>query len=451
MNEIWDTLTSEEEKQLRLFYSDWRNAEEATEVALRPFAEFSLNWCYTEAGLSPPKILWCTSPLAMILARTALIVLHQHRTGSFPRLEDDTRYLDYNASVLGEPLRHKLRDEPFRNCSKQISEAITDSFRYKLWVNLSDSMSFSPLFKFDLYIDQSKVERGAASPLEKQRIRIVNTIWISAVFAINASVIAKSGSSISDSVWNSVWSCIEMEFGPVSQELKLELQDSIFSLPEFRKTMADVLNQVAFGQHDARLLVVPSFLRSVCKLEAETHALRGQLGLALSSGWWLPHTNICWLTERHNKLSLDVFGRPHHESGPAIAFLDDWRIYCWHGVVVSEKIIERPHEITMEEIDNEPNTELKRIMIERFGAERYLQAAGMELVDNDPEFGTLYRKTVSPQDIIVMVRVINSTPEPDGTHKEYFLRVPPNMTKAREAVAWTFNMDAVNYRPEKET
>jgi hypothetical protein len=50
-----------------------------------------------------------------------------------------------------------------------------------------------------------------------------------------------------------------------------------------------------------------------------------------------------------------------------------------------------------------------------------------------------------------MVRVKNSTPEPDGTYKEYFLRVPPTIKTAREAVAWTFEMDENEYKPKFES
>ena len=50
-----------------------------------------------------------------------------------------------------------------------------------------------------------------------------------------------------------------------------------------------------------------------------------------------------------------------------------------------------------------------------------------------------------------MVEVINSSPEPDGEFKHYWLRVPPNITKAREAVAWTFGMSAAKYQPAIET
>ena len=41
-----------------------------------------------------------------------------------------------------------------------------------------------------------------------------------------------------------------------------------------------------------------------------------------------------------------------------------------------------------------------------------------------------------------MVEVVNSTPEPDGSRKTYFLRVPPTIGTAREAVAWTFGLGA---------
>src|SRR6266436_180030 len=38
---------------------------------------------------------------------------------------------------------------------------------------------------------------------------------------------------------------------------------------------------------------------------------------------------------------------------------------------------------------------------------------------------------------IVLVHVTNSTPEPDGSRRRYFLRVPPEVKTARAAVAWT--------------
>jgi hypothetical protein len=52
---------------------------------------------------------------------------------------------------------------------------------------------------------------------------------------------------------------------------------------------------------------------------------------------------------------------------------------------------------------------------------------------------------------ITMVEVINSTPEPDGGRKTYFLRVPPRTETARAGVAWTFGLTPEEYRPSAES
>lgn len=52
---------------------------------------------------------------------------------------------------------------------------------------------------------------------------------------------------------------------------------------------------------------------------------------------------------------------------------------------------------------------------------------------------------------VVMVEVINSTPEPDGTSHTYWLRVPPTTRTAKEGVAWTFGLHADVYDPVRQT
>jgi len=38
-----------------------------------------------------------------------------------------------------------------------------------------------------------------------------------------------------------------------------------------------------------------------------------------------------------------------------------------------------------------------------------------------------------------------------STGREYYLRVPPNMTDAKQAIAWTFYETSTTYRPFIET
>ena len=43
------------------------------------------------------------------------------------------------------------------------------------------------------------------------------------------------------------------------------------------------------------------------------------------------------------------------------------------------------------------------------------------------------------------------TAEPDGTHRVYWLRVPPHTRTAREGVAWTFGLGVEEYQPMRQT
>jgi hypothetical protein len=67
------------------------------------------------------------------------------------------------------------------------------------------------------------------------------------------------------------------------------------------------------------------------------------------------------------------------------------------------------------------------------------------------EYGVLWRVTMPGDEPLVMVEVVNATPEPDGSRRTYFLRVPPRMRSAHEAVAWTFGLTPEEYAPLAQT
>lgn len=104
-------------------------------------------------------------------------------------------------------------------------------------------------------------------------------------------------------------------------------------------------------------------------------------------------------------------------------------------------MVEAPETITAAEIQAEPNAEVRRVMLERFGAARYIQEIGAKEIDRDlDQYGArrvLYQAEMDGDEPLVMVQVVNSTPEPDGTYHEYWLRVDPRCRTAREAVAST--------------
>ena len=146
----------------------------------------------------------------------------------------------------------------------------------------------------------------------------------------------------------------------------------------------------------------------------------------------------------------DERGRLHCETGAAIRYPDSFSVFAIHGVRVPEKVVVSPKSLTIQEIEFELNAEVQRVMIDRYGMERFLVDSGAVEMHRD-DFGVLYRKELFADEPLVMVKVVNSTPEPDGSFKDYFLRVPPTMERARQAVAWTFGKEESNYAPALQT
>jgi hypothetical protein len=75
-----------------------------------------------------------------------------------------------------------------------------------------------------------------------------------------------------------------------------------------------------------------------------------------------------------------------------------------------------------------------------------------KLVDQDARFGTLWRlEAAATSEAVVIVEVVDATVLKNGRRKQYFLRVPPFVSSAREAVAWTFDVPPDRYEPQVET
>jgi hypothetical protein len=147
--------------------------------------------------------------------------------------------------------------------------------------------------------------------------------------------------------------------------------------------------------------------------------------------------------------------RLHCDDGPAIVWPDGWGLWSSHGTRVTQQIIEHPETLTPKQILEEPNAEVRRVMVERFGADRLMREAQATTLDADADqFGrprTLLRLPIQGDEDIVMVALVNSTAEPDGHHKDYLLRVPPTVRTCAEAVAWTFDLAPTEYLPAVET
>ncbi|MGP4023689.1 DUF6745 domain-containing protein [Actinomadura sp. 3N407] len=198
------------------------------------------------------------------------------------------------------------------------------------------------------------------------------------------------------------------------------------------------------GQHDAPWLAL---FETLGRLDGP---LAGLAEVARSAGWWWPYERLVVLSERPSDLHRDEPGRLHRGDGPALAYTDGFALHAWRGMPIPPDFVESLTDLTADRITSEENAELRRVMLEIFGYDRYLAETGAHPLHQD-ETGVLWSIDLPGDEPFVMVEVVNSTPEPDGTRRTYYLRVPPNTRTARAGVAWTFGVDEADYHPEKQT
>lgn len=183
-----------------------------------------------------------------------------------------------------------------------------------------------------------------------------------------------------------------------------------------------------------------------------TFAEDGLEEILLNCGGFVPLMNVVIAVERPAHMHRDAWGRLHNQHGPSIEYPDGWGVYHLCGIGLygpKMRMITAPETIELKDIEAEHNVEIRRLMIQTYGLERFLNDSNALLVHED-ECGSLYRKRIDDF-ITSVVKVVNRTSEPDGTYKTYFLEVPPEMMTAKQAVAWTFDMEEADYQPIVET
>ena len=119
--------------------------------------------------------------------------------------------------------------------------------------------------------------------------------------------------------------------------------------------------------------------------------------------------------------------------------LDTWDTRSTH---VWERIIARDRRCTPDMSISFRNVLARKEAIDRIGFQTFIKKGLATVREDDPEWGTLYELPgETTQEPMVLLKVINSTAEPDGSFSEYYLRVLPDQQTARDAVRWTFGGD----------
>jgi hypothetical protein len=207
-----------------------------------------------------------------------------------------------------------------------------------------------------------------------------------------------------------------------------------------------------------------SFFQDIAGLEIDYSAYRHWRALAEHSGPRIVHPDFCMISDRPEVLLVDDQNRPHCEDGPFCRWRDGSALYNLHELQVPAHVIERPSELTFEQVRDEPNAEIRRHMLDRFGGKRgseaqaaWLLAGGLKPISTEditakmqPGGLSIWRLSHGPAPVtcrLYQAPIPNDEPLSilmvvcTSTAKEVPLRVPPTIRDAAEARAWTFGRD----------
>jgi hypothetical protein len=222
--------------------------------------------------------------------------------------------------------------------------------------------------------------------------------------------------------------CVALESLPENFEVSfLDLAgcSSLQSWPQNASVQVGRLNMAGC----TLLRSLPSWLREVSQLNVSDCPLLFELpeGLKVSSWLDLAGTGITELPDSLRRAPLR-----------------------WRGVPVEARVVFEPETITTNEVLSERNAELRRVLLERMGYERFLSETNAQVLDRDSDPGgerRLLRVPLENDEPLVCLAVYCPS-----TGRQYMLRVPPGMRKCRQAAAWIAGFDrAEDYQPIAET
>jgi hypothetical protein len=153
---------------------------------------------------------------------------------------------------------------------------------------------------------------------------------------------------------------------------------------------------------------------------------------------YISPTRLTWFQNgRKHGLDIDIYGTTN---------------YYYENILIPEDYFLHPEDIDIDEVFKSNNQEIKYVGMKMIGFDRLKESKRVKVIHTDEENEReLFQVDGIFEEPIVIVRVLNSTPEPDGSRKPYYLTVKPTIKTCQEAVAWTFGLEPDEYHPIKET
>ena len=364
-----------------------------------------VRWLYEMSGLNPPLVISLNSPMACQVAANML-----------RRIADDQVW-----PQVWDQVEDQVRAQVEAQVRDQVCTQVWDQVDDQVWAQVWPQV-------------EVQVRDQVCTQVWPQ-------VWDQVEAQVRDQVCTQVWDQVDDQVWAQVWDQVDDQvWAQVRDQVCTQVRRLDYYTPSWAHTLGDA-GFGAWADYWSRIGIV----RSETLTRYLTYLRRGV--------WYaLFFRDVAIVCGPPVEVHRDAQYRLHREDGPAILWRDGYAQYMWHGVRVPQALIEKPDEITREDLIREQNAEVRRAYRERLGNERFAAMLDLEAVDRDAIGAPGYEQEyilwrtreldpVAGEHIqFVQVRC-------HSTGREYMLCVPPDIRDVYRALAWTFGKAPHQYRP----
>jgi hypothetical protein len=412
-----EKLTAEQKALLPVMAQKWINS--IGQKYNKSDIEEGIEFLYSTSGLKKPKIVHVSSPLGLQHGANIFKVWDEvgkevgnevgkevgNKVGNEVGKEVWNKVWKEVAKEVWNEVANEVGNEVWKEVwnevRNEVRNKVWDEVRNKVWDEVGKEVGNEVGKEVGNKV-WNEVGKEVWNEVGKE---VWNKVWNEVANEVRNEVrkeVGKEvGNEVGKEVWNKVWKEVAKEvwnevanevgnevwkevWNKVGDEVGKEVWDEVGNKvgDEVGKSKLEFYSFAHRGTiYDYDWLAWVEFYQSLFEFKNEFQIEK--LKKLSSCFFMLQFENLAIACEHPIKLNRDDRGRLHSETEAAIAWRDGYAQYYVNGIAVTEKIIKSPELITIEEINSEKNLEKQRIMINRFGTDRYLIESGAKLIDAD--------------------------------------------------------------------
>ena len=414
-------LTAQQQSLIPVYRDKWRSLLLSTQPLNREKATIAIKQFYETMGKKEPQVNFFASQQQVVL--------------SFLSLHPDELALELGTPLLRLPMSYELLGQ----LNRQINLGLWD--KLKLELDLTPeiglllqimTLSFNQL-SGELSEAQLRQIWGLWQKLSQQQFEL---LWQQQQAFVRQQLFQIPGGQFLVELGEGVWQwgeSIVSQFSqqPLVQELQTVMQSISLPWLELAEGL-DLLYSWFSSTVEASSMALIDYSISVLGCEVDQTQWLALQALISNCHTVVMFEKTCLVCDRPLKLSTDEENRFHAEGEPAVEYADGSKFYAYGGVNLPARYGRiHPHGWQAQWLLNEPNAELRRVLIQGIGYGRLIQELLAVELDSWREYTLLSLTAEIDLEPIHLLKM--TCPSTGHIH---VLRVPPDIFSAREAIRW---------------